>query len=283
VSIPDAVLLIEAIFNFMQVTNETDGPGRRELSARQREIVETARQLGSIDVEALAARYMVTPQTIRRDLAVLCEAAYLRRVHGGAVVNEAQFNPGYRARRHIEVDAKRRIGALAAQLIPDGGSLFINIGTTNEQVAERLRDKHDLTVITNSVNVVSILMGSPGLELIVAGGVVRHEDGGVVGERASGFLSQFRVDFAIIGTSAIDSDGALLEHDYREVMAARAIIEHARSVILVADHSKFERTAPIRIAGIDSITHFVTDSPPPPAFVAACAAGGVTIHVAQKS
>jgi DeoR family glycerol-3-phosphate regulon repressor len=123
-------------------------------------------------------------------------------------------------------------------------------------------------------------MGATGIELIVAGGVVRHEDSGIVGERASDFLSQFRVDYAVIGTSAIDEDGTLLDYDYREVLAARAIIDHARSVILVADATKFERSAPIRIANISSIHHFVTDLEPPPAFSTVCAANGVTVHTA---
>lgn len=126
-------------------------------------------------------------------------------------------------------------------------------------------------------------MGATGIELIVAGGVVRHEDSGIVGERASDFLSQFRVDYAVIGASALEADGTLLDYDYREVLAARAIIKHARSVILVADATKFQRSAPIRIAGISSIQHFVTDCEPPPAFVDACSAGGVAIHTVEST
>lgn len=224
---------------------------------------------------------MVTPQTIRRDLNVLCSTDYLRRIHGGAVLGEVQVNLGYQARRHIAADVKRRIGQLAASLIPDGSSLFINIGTTNEQVAEYLRSKRDLLVITNNVNVVTILMGATGVELIVAGGIVRHEDGGIVGERASDFLSQFRVDYAIIGASAIDDDGSLLDYDYREVLAARAIIGHARSVILVADSTKFERSAPIRIAHITDVRHFVTDCEPPEEVARICRNGDVAVHTAD--
>lgn len=234
-----------------------------------------------MDVESLAERFLVTPQTIRRDLNYLCDNEHLRRVHGGAVFSNVQVNLGYQARRHIAAEAKHHIGDLAASLIPDESSLFINIGTTTEEVARNLKRKHDLMVITNNVNVVTILMGSTGIELIVAGGVVRHEDSGIVGERASDFLSQFRVDYAVIGTSAIDEDGSLLDYDYREVLVARAIIEHAQSVILVADATKFERSAPIRIANISSIRHFVTDREPPRAFAEVCETGGVQIHTVQ--
>lgn len=262
----------------MEQSSGTAGPAHHKLTPRQSEIIEIARTRGTVDVDSLAGHFLVTPQTIRRDLNFLCANDYLRRIHGGAIFNDVDVNLGYQARRHIAADAKRRIGELAASLIPDGSSLFINIGTTNEQVARFLKAKRDLMVITNNVNVVNILMGATGIELIVAGGVVRHEDSGIVGERASDFLSQFRVDHAIVGTSAIEEDGTLLDYDYREVLAARAIIEHARSVILVADSTKFQRTAPIRIASISSIQHFVTDRQPPAAFTQACAAGNVTIH-----
>lgn len=255
----------------------TTGRGQK-LTPRQSEIIEIARTSGSVDVDTLAGHFLVTPQTIRRDLNFLCTNDYLRRTHGGAVFNNVDVNLGYQARRHIAAEGKRRIGELAASLIPEGSSLFINIGTTNEQVAKYLKSKRDLMVITNNVNVVTILMGNTGIELIVAGGVVRHEDSGIVGERASDFLSQFRVDYAVIGTSAIEEDGTLLDYDFREVLVARAIIEHARSVILVADATKFERSAPIRIANISSVQHFVTDRDPPAAFAQACAAGNVEIH-----
>jgi len=255
----------------------------RKLTARQRRIVDIARARGNVDVESLAGEFRVTPQTIRRDLNVLCAGDWLRRTHGGAVLSDVQVNVGYRARRHIAAAAKRRIGELAASLVPDGASLFINIGTTTEQVAGFLKDRRGLIVITNNVNVVTILMGASEVELVVSCGVVRHEDGGIVGERASEFLSQFRVDYAVVGSSAIDEDGTLLDYDYREVLAARAIIEHARSVILVADNTKFQRNAPVRIADIGDIDHFVTDRAPPPAFVAACVAAGVSIHVCEPS
>jgi len=258
------------------------GRGRRKLTPRQSEIIGIARVRGSVDVDDLAEHFLVTPQTIRRDLNVLCGDHYLRRTHGGAVFNDADVNLGYQARRHIATEAKRHIGRLAASLIPEGSSLFINIGTTNEQVAQNLKAKRELMVITNNVNVVNILLGATGIELIVAGGVVRHEDSGIVGERASDFLSQFRVDYAIIGASAIDEDGTLRDYDYREVLVARAIIKHAQSVILVADATKFQRSAPIRIADISSIQHFVTNNAPPESFIKACAAGNVEIHTVDR-
>ena len=214
------------------------------LSPRQTDIVVLAKSEGRVSVEGLADRFNVTPQTIRKDLNDLCERGVLQRYHGGAILASGTANLGYEARRKLATEEKRRIGLKAASLIPDSSSLLINIGTTTEQVAAALRGKHGLLVITNNMNVANILQGYEQIEIIVAGGVVRHLDGGVVGEAAVDFIRQFKVDYAVIGTSAIDEDGTLLDFDYREVKVAQAIINCARRSILVADSMKFERTAP---------------------------------------
>ena len=144
-------------------------------------------------------------------------------------------------------------------MIPNNASLFINIGTTTEAVARALLQHDELMVITNNINVANEMRVYPQIEVVIAGGVVRKSDGGIVGEAAVDFIRQFKVDFAIIGASAIDEDGALLDYDYREVKVAQAIIENARSVILVSDSSKFERSAPVRIAHLEQIDVLVTD------------------------
>src|SRR5690606_32966166 len=142
-------------------------------------------------------------------------------------------------------EGKRRIGEAAARLIPDEASIILNIGTTTEQVAQALRHHRGILVVTNNINVANILREVPDAEVVIAGGVVRHADGGVVGEAAVDFIRQFRVDYAVIGTSAIDADGTLLDYDFREVKVAQAIVETARKTILVADSMKFTRTAPV--------------------------------------
>ena len=100
----------------------------------------------------------------------------------------------------------------------------------------------------------------------MAGGVLRHADGGIVGEAAVDFMRQFKVDFAVIGASAIDPDGSLLDYDYREVKVTKTIMENARHVILAADSTKFERTAPVRVGHLSQVTTLVTDRCPSPEF-----------------
>jgi DeoR family transcriptional regulator, glycerol-3-phosphate regulon repressor len=254
-----------------------------ELTARQREILQTARVHGRVGVDELSVLHEVTPQTIRRDLNDLCTRGLLSRVHGGAVPATSVSNVTYGDRRGLAAEEKRRIGAAAAALVPENSSVIINIGTTTEQVARALYDRRDLMVVTNNINVVNILSGSARKELILAGGIVRQTDGGIVGEAAVAFIRQFKVDCAVIGASALDEDGAILDFDLREVSVARAIIENARRTILVADHMKFERSAPIRICPLAAIDHFVTDSEPPPRFRAACAVAGTEIVIASEA
>jgi DeoR family glycerol-3-phosphate regulon repressor len=114
-------------------------------------------------------------------------------------------------------------------------------------------------IITNNINVANKLRVYPDIEVVIAGGVVRGSDGGIVGEAAVDFIRQFKVDFAVIGTSAIDADGALLDFDFREVKVAQAIMANARHVILVSDSTKFERTAPVRIGHLSQVHTFITD------------------------
>jgi len=229
------------------------------LTERHSEIINLARESGRIFVDDLALRFGVTPQTIRKDLNDLCERRLLTRIHGGAVFPSGIENVEYEQRRKIACDEKTAIGRAAAGLIPDNASLFINIGTTTEAVGQALLDHHGLMVITNNINVANSLRIYPSIEVVIAGGVVRGSDGGIVGEAAVDFIKQFKVDFAVIGSSAIDHDGALLDFDFREVKVAQAILANARHVILVADATKFERTAPVRIGHLSQVDTFITD------------------------
>jgi DeoR family glycerol-3-phosphate regulon repressor len=252
------------------------------LLPRQADILALARDAGRLDVDSLAARFGVSPQTIRKDLNELCDQGLLQRYHGGAMLPSGVANLAYESRRQLATDAKRLIGQRAAELIPNDCSLLINIGTTTEQVATALRGHKGLMVITNNMNVVNILRGYDEIEVIVAGGVLRHSDGGIVGAPAVEFLRQFKVDYAVIGTSAIDEDGALLDYDYREVEVARKIVESARCVILVADSLKYERSAPVRIGHVSDVDHFVTDAPPPERLARICADSHVAVSVVTE-
>jgi DeoR family glycerol-3-phosphate regulon repressor len=251
------------------------------LTPRQSEIMGLARQNGRVDVDGLAAQFAVTPQTIRKDLNDLCDRQLLNRQHGGATYPSGVSNFAYEARRTLAAEEKRLIGIKAASLIPDHSSVILNIGTTTEQVAMALRKHTGLMVVTNNINAANILREVPSAEVVIAGGLVRHADGGVVGEAAVDFIRQFRVDYAVIGASAIDVDGTLLDFDFREVKVAQAIIETARETILVTDAMKFSRRAPVRIGHLAQLDVLVTDAEPPPEIVSICEDAEVRIEIAS--
>lgn len=249
--------------------------------ARRERIVELVRRQGFVSIEALSQQFEVTPQTIRRDINALCAKALLRRYHGGAGLPSSVENIAYPTRQVLCLEEKRRIARLVARHIPDRASLFINIGTTTEEVAKALLDHDGLRVITNNLNVAALLAGKAGFQVIVAGGTVRARDRGIVGEATVDLIRQFKVDYGIIGISGIDLDGTLLDFDYQEVRVAQAIMESSRKVYLVADHTKFGRSAMVRLGSLARIDALFTDAEPPAAIRELMRAEGRELLVAE--
>ncbi|MCX8509222.1 MAG: DeoR/GlpR family DNA-binding transcription regulator [Rhodobacteraceae bacterium] len=247
------------------------------LSLRQSEILELARAEGRVQVEELATRFGVTLQTIRRDLSEMADTGQLERVHGGAVLRAGVANIGYAERRNLNAAAKAAIARRCAAAIPANSSLFLNIGTTTEAVAYELLAHRNLTVVTNNMNVANILAQSESCDVIVAGGVLRRSDGGLVGDLTKEAIETFKVDFAIIGTSGLDADGDLLDFDSQEVRVTRAIIRQARRTFLVSDHFKLTRSAPVKVASLADIHTLFTDRPLPSDLARKCADWGTSV------
>lgn len=250
---------------------------------RQTQILELVRRRGFVSIEDLAGRFRVTPQTIRRDINELCRRALLRRYHGGAGLPSSVENLAYTTRQVLCLDEKRRIARALAARIPDRASLFINIGTTTEEVARALMEHDGLRVITNNLNVAYIMSANQGFEVIVAGGAVRARDRGIIGAATLDAIRQFKVDYGIVGISAIDADGTLLDFDYREVRVAQAIIENSRCVYMAADHTKFGRSAMVRLGRMAQVDSLFTDRDPPPAMREMLAAAEVRVVVADEA
>ncbi|GHC25671.1 DeoR/GlpR family transcriptional regulator [Aidingimonas halophila] len=247
---------------------------------RQESIVDLVRRQGYASIEQLTAHFIVTPQTIRRDLNALANEGLIRRVHGGAGLESSTVNTSYHTRKTLNLEAKQRIAALLASKIPNDSSLFINIGTSNEVVAEALRHHRGLEVITNNLNVAAILQHNEDFNVIIAGGQVRSRDGGIIGEATIDFINQFKVDYGIIGISGIDEDGSLLEFDYQEVRVAQAIIENSRQVFLAADHSKFHRNPVVRQGNVAQLNALFTDRQPPDSLIRLLETHDVALHIA---
>ena len=176
---------------------------------RHPEILEIARTAGKVTVDELSQHFGVAVQTIRRDLSDLAASGHLERVHGGAVLPSGTVNIGYNERRTLNTEAKRAIAKACAAEVPDNVSIFLNIGTSTEAVAEELMQHKNLMVVTNNMNVANILAHNAECEVLVTGGQLRRADGGLVGNLAADTIRQFKFDVAVIGCSALDLEGDL--------------------------------------------------------------------------
>lgn len=247
------------------------------MNQRQTEILTLVRRHGKVGVDELSALLAATPQTIRKDLRLLEAAGEVTRFHGGASLRAGLEYLAYDTRKGVAAPAKLAIAQAVVQELPSGGTVFINAGTTTEAAAHAMRDLSRLNVITDNVNIANILRRMPGISTVVAGGEVRASDGAVVGAAAVAFLEQFQTDFALIGAAAIAPDGTLLDYDLNEALVARAMIRNTRSVILLADQSKFGASAPVRIGHLDDVDTFVTDRCPSSDLRAMCQASGIRL------
>lgn len=229
---------------------------------RQREMLKLVASQGFVSVEAMVEIFDVTPQTIRRDINELCRQGLLRRYHGGAAMPSSTENIEYDTRQVLHYAEKQRIATQVAEYIPDHASIFLNLGTTTEEVARKLCDHKGLRIITNNLNVAAMMGRVDGFEVIIAGGVVRSRDLGITGEATIDFIREFKVDYGIIGVSGIESDGTLRDFDYREVRVSEAIMKQSREVLVVADHSKFGRNALVRLGHVAQVDRLFTDIMP---------------------
>ncbi len=231
---------------------------------RHQKIVELVLAQGYVSTEDLVKQLHVSPQTIRRDLNELSDKNKIKRNHGGATIISSSENSSYQTRKIAAQDEKQRIARALVKHIPDGATLFIDIGTTPEAVASALLLEHkNLRIVTNNINAAYILMAKPDFKVILAGGEVRNVDGGITGEATMDYISQFRLDFGILGISGIDYDGSLLDFDYHEVRVKKSIIENSRYVYLGVDHTKFGRNAMVKLDDLKEIDLIITDKNPP--------------------
>lgn len=205
-----------------------------------------------MSVDELAAALDVTPQTIRCDIRELEEGGSLKRHHGGAS-SGGNLPEGLPADRQTRCQNENAIARLIAEHIPDGSSLFVSIGTTMEAAHQSWRRRSSLRIITNNIHVASVVSARTDYTVIITSGVVRPLDGGITGVATVDFINQFKVDYAVMSTHGVESDGSLLDYDYKEVSVMQAMIANARVRFLGVDHSKFRSNALVRLGGITGV------------------------------
>lgn len=231
------------------------------MDAKQRQdfILEWVRQVHHLEVDAIATRFGVTPQTIRRDINRLCEAGMLRRRYGGVSLPSKTTNASITSRKTTNESAKWAIAQAVAARIPENASVSLGVGSTVEMVARALAGHQSLKILTNNLSIPLVLADNPDIEIIVAGGQFRRNDNDVVGPEVSHFFSSFCTDFGIVGTGSMDMQNGLMDFEVREAEVSRSIISNTRASILVADASKWQQTAACKVASFKYIDQFFTD------------------------
>lgn len=234
-------------------------PPLDDLSLRQKRILSWIEDQGYVTIEALASHLGVSMQTIRREIIRLDASGHLQRFHGGAGLPESRIRLGYGSKSAIARAAKDRIGAAVAACIADGSSIFLDVGTTVEAVAQALAGRKGLQIITNSLNSARIFQDNQACPTFVLGGTLRGADGSLVGEMTRAAIEHFKVDLAVIGCSAIETDGSVLDYDIDKIAVKHMAITSARRAFLVADAAKFRRQAVARIGSLSDFSTLVTD------------------------
>ncbi|MFI9587500.1 DeoR/GlpR family DNA-binding transcription regulator [Streptomyces sp. NPDC052236] len=241
---------------------------------RHQMILRALRSGGPATVADLSEHLGVSGATVRRDLVKLEEMGLLSRVHGGAVVEEG--DQPFAEVAEMRVSEKDAIAACAADMVEDGSSVLLDIGTTAYRLARRLHGRR-LTVITSNLVVYEELADDTGIELILLGGMVRREYRSLVGFLTEDNLRQLHADWLFMGTSGVRPGGQVMDTTVVEVPVKRAMIAAAEKVVLLADSGKFPGTGMARVCGPEELDAVVTNASSDPATCATFEEAGVKV------
>jgi DeoR/GlpR family transcriptional regulator of sugar metabolism len=249
---------------------------------RRHAILERVAEEQTIHVGELARELGVSEMTIRRDIRRLERDGFLRQTYGGATAHltrslDLAFNS--RALQHVR--EKRLIGMRATGLVADARVMFVGIGTTAEQFARYLTGRPELTVVTPSIPIASLL-GTRPPRVVATGGDVRHDELSCVGPIASATVSRYRFDIAVVGAAALSARWGIGELTDAEAEVERVAIERCDRLVVMADGSKLGGTAPVVVCSADRIHTLVTDRSAPATELDRLAALGIEIVVADE-
>ncbi len=248
---------------------------------RQKQIFSLLSKQGSLSVAEIVERFSVSEATARRDLESLASEGKVQRVHGGAIAMEqAPPELPILERESEQADEKVRIGRVTAELITDKESVFLGSGTTVLEVAKNLRDRKNLTVITNSLPVLNALAGLKEITVISLGGQLRDSELSFIGHITEQALAEIRVDKVVMGTRGISLEHGLTNDYLQETLTDRAILTIGHEVIIVADHTKVNRVSTVLLAPLDAVHTFVTNEQADKKFIQSLKKQNVKVIVA---
>ncbi len=227
---------------------------------RRANILDVVNERGSVSVNDLHRRLNVSQETIRRDITKLSSDGRLRKTHGGALALD-HAEPIFDERMAVNIEGKRAIGKVAAAMVPDDCSLLIDSGTTTLCLAEFLVERRKLTVYTNDIHIAQRLSGRNENRVLLTGGEVLASEGALLGRDATAMLANYYPDFSFVGATAMAATPWLMDYSREAAELRTQMLSQARTKVLLADHTKFERTAPVQVGGLDAVDIIITDMP----------------------
>jgi len=232
-------------------------------------------------VNEIVEQFSISVATARRDLESLASHGKAERVHGGVIaIEQAPPESPILERENEQADEKIRIGLAAANLVADKETVFLGSGTTVLEVARQLRNRKNLTVITNSLPVLNALAGAEGITVISLGGMLRDSEMSFIGHLTEQALAEVRADKVIIGTRGVSLEHGLTNDYMQETLTDRAIMKIGQAVIIVADHTKVNRVSTALLAPLNSMQTFVTDAKADKKFLQALKKQGINVVIA---
>jgi DeoR/GlpR family transcriptional regulator of sugar metabolism len=247
---------------------------------RHEAIVEAVNAAQAVSTDELVRRLGVSPETVRRDLALLEEKGALRRVHGGAapVATRRVIEPSYSERAVIGQQAKAQMARVVVDLLEGGQTVVIDIGTTAVAVAQAIPRSFTGTVVTPSLPVAVELADRPGVEVLMAGGRVRAGDLACSNAYTKSFFTDLYADVALLGSGGVHAEAGLTDFHLDEIDVRRTIIANSARSYILADSSKVGQVAPYRVCALSAVTGLITDQPADAAITAAFEeTGGVVL------
>lgn len=235
---------------------------------RHSKIIEIVLEKGRITIPDICQMFNISEMTARRDLNELDRQGLLRRVHGGAIANLGRsYEPPFQMRATKNQEAKAAIGQKAAELIYDGDSIALDVGTTTIEIVRGLKGKRNLTVITNCLQIANLVVDVLSLEtdarLILTGGIVRPRELSMIGALPERVYQEFHVDKAFIGIAGISLEDGLTEYNIEDAQIKKILFRSAREKIVVTDSSKFGVTTFASVAPLSAVDKIVTDAGAP--------------------
>lgn len=251
-----------------------------KLSKRQTSILETTRQYGTVRISDLAETMGVSLETVRRDVRPLVDGGDLIKMHGAVSLSGGMSEAPFERRLRENAVEKRLIAGTVAGMISDGDSVMIDTGTTTSILAKELLGKTGLTIVTNSSDVARTLATVNDNRVYMAGGELHGDNGAAFGRSAIDFIADFKVRHAIISIAAVDADMGLMDYHLAEAEFARTVLGCGQQRLVITDHTKFNRTALVRVAGFADFDCLVTDHPPPPEIAQRLDEAGTAVQIA---